>query len=254
MKGVILAGGSGTRLRPTTRVVNKHLLPVYDRPMITFPLQAIETLGLGEVMIVTNPGDVEDFRRVVAELPTDATLDVSFGVQSSPGGVADALLAAEAFADNGPLCVLLGDNVFENAPSATARSFESDPTGARLVLAEVDEPAGLGVAEFEGTPGASRLIRIVEKPPSPPSRFVVTGCYGYDASVFERIRSTNRSERGELEITELNNTYARDAALAYDVTRGWWADAGTPDGLLRAANLVAAGRSSAPLGPSANDP
>jgi glucose-1-phosphate thymidylyltransferase len=248
MKGVILAGGLGTRLDPLTRVTNKHLLPVYDRPMILFPLERFVEAGVRDILIVTGEPHAGDFLKLLGNGRAFGVERLSFAVQEGEGGIADALGLAESFADGDPLAVLLGDNLFEhpltphvNAWAAQVARHAESPggwPGARILLKSVHDPERFGVAEIEG----DRVRRIIEKPKTPPSSLAVTGCYFYDARVFDIIRGISPSARGELEITDVNNRYLEWGALEWSAVEGWWTDAGTIPSLHRAATLVAEAR------------
>ena len=226
MKGVLLAGGSATRLYPLTRITNKHLLPIYDRPMIHWAIEAVVRAGVTEAMLVTGGAHAGEFLRLLGN-GHDVGLDVlTYGYQDSPGGIAQALGLAERFADDEPVLVMLADNIVERSIAPMVESFRSEPRGARILLSPIDELEHLrhlGVPEFSDD---GRVLRIVEKPEEPPSRCAVTGVYCYDSSVFSVIRTLTPSTRGELEITDVNNHYAARRILAYDVLEGFWGDAG----------------------------
>ncbi|MGH7163846.1 MAG: sugar phosphate nucleotidyltransferase [Planctomycetota bacterium] len=238
VKGVVLAGGLGTRLLPLTKVTNKHLLPVYDRPMIHFPIRTLVDAGISEILLVTGGSGAGDFLRLLGNGAEFGLKRMHYAYQEGEGGIAEALGLAESFAEGSPICVILGDNVIEGDIVAPAREFSADPRGAMLLLKEVEDPARFGVARFEG----GRLAEIVEKPDDPPSRMAVTGIYFYDAEVFRIIPTLRRSARGELEITDVNNDYLRRGALRWSELKGWWTDAGTFPSLLRASRLVAESR------------
>lgn len=236
MKGVILAGGSGSRLDPLTRITNKHLLPVYDRPMIFYAIQQLAAAGIDRIMIVTGGNHAGEFLRLLGNGTPFGLRHLDYAYQQGAGGIAEALGLAEYFAGGDPVAVMLGDNIFEFSVAPMIQRFRDDPAGARLLLAEVEDPRAYGVAVME----AGRLIRVVEKPEIPPSRFAVTGLYLYDGEVFELVRRLVPSRRGELEITDVNNRYLELGKLEYDTIGGYWADCGeSVDMLLRAANLVA---------------
>lgn len=230
LRGVLLAGGTGSRLRPLTDHTNKHLLPVGGVPMILHPLRALRDAGLREILVVTG---VEHMGQVVAELGSGADLgvDLTWKVQDRAGGIAQALGLAESFAAGGPVAVVLGDNVFSAPLGPCLAGFQD---GARILLSEVPDPSRFGCPVFEG----ERLVRIEEKPEQPASPYAVTGIYAYDAGVFDVIRQLRPSGRGELEITDVNNHYLQQGALAWSVLPGWWTDAGTPASLARADRLV----------------
>jgi glucose-1-phosphate thymidylyltransferase len=235
MKGVVLAGGLGTRLLPLTRVTNKHLLPVYDRPMIFFPLQALVNAGITDILVVTGGNNAGDFLRLLGNGKEFGLKHLNYTYQEGEGGIAAALSLAEHFADGGPICVMLGDNVIERSIVGPVARFTRQAVGAQILLKEVPDPQRFGVPELRG----DRVVAIEEKPARPKSRFAVTGIYLYDAQVFEVIRTLRPSARGELEITDVNNWYVKRGQLAYEVLEGWWTDAGTFESLHRASHLVA---------------
>jgi glucose-1-phosphate thymidylyltransferase len=237
MKGVILAGGLGTRLRPLTLVTNKHLLPVYDRPMIYYPIQCLLNASIDEMMIVTGGEHAGDFLRLLRNGKHLGVRELHYTYQEGEGGIADALLLAEDFAEGGKICVVLGDNIIERHIRSAVGDFFTQKSGAKILLKEVDDPARFGVARLED--GA--VVEIVEKPEDPPSRYAVTGIYMYDAEVFDIARRLEPSDRGELEISDVNNEYLRRGTLSADVLEGWWTDAGTFESLYRASRLVAEG-------------
>jgi len=235
MKGVILAGGSGSRLYPLTKVTNKHLLPVYNKPMIYYPIEALINAGIEDILIVTGGNNPGDFLRLLGNGKDFGLKHLNYVYQSGEGGIAEALGLAEYFAGADKLCVVLGDNIIEKNFVRAARDFERQKGGARILLKEVKDPQRFGVPAFSG----DRLVAIEEKPPNPPSPYAVTGIYFYDADVFEFIRPLKPSARGELEITDVNNAYLREGLLTWDVLEGWWTDAGTFESLLQANQLVA---------------
>jgi glucose-1-phosphate thymidylyltransferase len=226
VKGVILAGGTGSRLHPLTRITNKHLLPIYDRPMIQWAIEAVVKAGITEVMLVTGGAHAGDFLRLLGN-GHDVGLDVlTYGYQEGPGGIAEALGLAQRFADDEAVLVMLADNVVERSIAPMVNAFSANPEGARILLSPVERPEHLrhlGVPELT-TDG--RVVRILEKPEVPPSSYAVTGVYCYDASVFSVIPTLTPSARGELEITDVNNHYAEHGALGYDILEGFWGDAG----------------------------
>jgi glucose-1-phosphate thymidylyltransferase len=234
MKGVILAGGLGTRLYPLTRITNKHLLPVYDRPMIFYPIQTLVNAGITDIMIVTGGNNAGDFLRLLGNGSDFGLKHINYAYQEGEGGIADALRLAEYFADEQKICVILGDNVIEDNIVSACEEFKRREGGAHLLLKEVSDPERFGVPVLDGV----RIVRIEEKPQQPKSRYAVTGIYMYDATVFDRIRRLSPSGRGELEITDLNNQYIEEGNLTYSILDGWWTDAGTFDSLRRATNLV----------------
>jgi len=243
MKGVILAGGLGTRLQPMTRVTNKHLLPVYDRPMIYYPLQQLVHAGVRDVLIVTGGDSAGDFLKLLRNGHEFGLEHLRYAYQEGEGGIAEALSLAEFFAAGEPIVVILGDNIFQEPLEPAIASFRADPSGAMILLKEVDDPERFGVARVEG----DRVVEIIEKPKNPPSRLAVTGCYLYDPRVFEIIKTLKPSGRGELEITDVNNRYIEWGALRHHPVTGWWTDAGTVPSLHRAANLIAADQGNAVL-------
>jgi len=238
MKGVILAGGLGTRLMPCTKVTNKHLLPVYDKPMIYYPLKTLVGAGLSDIMIVTGGNNAGDFLRLLGNGSEFGLKDISYTYQEGEGGIADALKLAEDFADNDKIAVMLGDNVIESDITGAVKEFNRQEKGAKIFLKEVDDPERFGVAEIKD----GRVINIAEKPEKPVSRYAVVGIYMYDNDVFEIIRSLKPSDRGELEITDVNNEYIKRGTMAYSMLEGWWTDAGTSfESLFRASSLVREG-------------
>ena len=239
MKGVILAGGLGSRLQPMTRVTNKHLLPVFDRPMIYYPLQQLVHAGLTDILLVTGGNNAGDFLRLLGNGREFGLERLNYTYQEGEGGIAEALGLAEHFAEGGPVVVVLGDNVFQDSIAAAVEAYRSQPGGAMILLKEVPDPERFGVAELDG----ERVVRVVEKPADPPSSLAVTGCYFYDQRVFEIIRGLESSRRGELEITDVNNRYIAWGAMRHHTLGGWWTDAGTVSSLLRATKLVANDRS-----------
>ena len=236
MKGVILAGGLGTRLMPLTKITNKHLLPVYDRPMIFYPIETLRNAGIKDILIVTGGNSAGDFLRLL-ENGDELGVSLSYAYQRGEGGIADALRLAERFAGNEPICVMLGDNLIERDIRDTVKAFVARGQGACILLKEVEDPERFGVAVLEG----DRIARIIEKPQDPPSNLAVIGIYLYDARVFEIIKTLRPSGRGELEITDVNNAYIGTGQMSYGVLQGWWTDAGTFESLLRASRLVAEG-------------
>jgi glucose-1-phosphate thymidylyltransferase len=233
LKGLVLAGGTGSRLMPLTKITNKHLLPVGQKPMIYYPIEKLTSVGIDQILIVTG---VEHMGDVVGLLGSgkDFGCQFTYRVQDKAGGIAEALGLAENFAQGKPLAVILGDNIFEDNLKEYADKFIAQKIGARLLLKQVQNPQRFGVAEISG----DRVISIEEKPKESKSDYAVTGIYFYDAAVFDIIRTLKPSARGELEITDVNNTYISKGQLAYDILKGWWTDAGTFDSLNRAGELV----------------
>ncbi|HSJ05606.1 MAG TPA: sugar phosphate nucleotidyltransferase [Longimicrobiales bacterium] len=240
MKGIILAGGLGTRLHPLTRVTNKHLLPVYDRPMIHYPLEKLIDAGITDILIVAGGQHAGDFLRLLGNGREFGLRHLNYTYQEGEGGIAAALGLAEHFADGEPVMVILGDNLFQDSlRDAVKRYSAGGSKGARIFLKEVEDPHRFGVPEMEG----QRIVRVLEKPDVPPSGYAVTGVYIYDARVFDIVRSLVPSGRGELEITDVNNRYIEWGELGHEVLRGWWADAGTFESLFRASAMVRETRS-----------
>jgi glucose-1-phosphate thymidylyltransferase len=241
MKGIILAGGLGTRLRPLTLVTNKHLLPVYDRPMIYYPIQTLLNAGIRDILIVTGGEHAGDFLKLLKNGKHLGVRHLEYAYQEGEGGIADALKLAEEFADGGKICVVLGDNLIEGNIKRASGDFFTQASGAKLLLKEVPDPERFGVARFEGEAGQGRIVEIIEKPRKAPSGYAVTGIYFYDPDVFTICKTLKPSGRGELEITDVNNAYLGRGDLTYEVLEGWWTDAGTFESLHRAASLVAEG-------------
>jgi glucose-1-phosphate thymidylyltransferase len=235
MKGVVLAGGTGSRLNPLTRVTNKHLLPVFDKPMIYYPIQILVNAGIHEILLVTGGNNAGDFLRLLGNGRDFGLKHLNYTYQEGEGGIAEALGLAEYFAGGEPICVVLGDNIIENNVCNAVDNFRKQKEGAKILLKEVTDAQRFGVAEIRG----ERVVGIQEKPKAPKSNFAVIGIYLYDASVFQKIRRLKPSGRGELEITDVNNFYIDEGKLAYEVIDGWWTDAGTFESLLRANTLVA---------------
>lgn len=234
MRGVILAGGLGTRLRPLTTITNKHLLPVYDRPMIYYPIQCLVNAGIRDILIVTGGGNSGDFLRLLGNGKAFGLEHLNYTYQEGEGGIADALRLARYFAGGEKIVVVLGDNIIEGNIREPVAAFRRQPRGARILLKEVPDPQRFGVPVFEG----DRVVAIEEKPRVAKSRFAVTGIYMYDADVFSIIDTLEPSGRGEFEITDVNNAYIQRGTLEWDVLQGWWTDAGTIESLWRANSLV----------------
>lgn len=241
MKGVILAGGLGTRLRPLTLVTNKHLLPVYDRPMIYYPIECLLNAGISEVLIVTGGDHAGDFLKLLKNGKQLGVRHLEYAYQEGEGGIADALKLAQDFADGSKICVVLGDNIIEKNIRRASGDFFTQRAGAKILLKEVPDPERFGVVRFEGEGAQRRVAEIIEKPTKAPSNMAVTGIYFYDADVFEVCKTLKPSRRGELEITDVNNYYLQRGDLTYEVLDGWWTDAGTFESLHRASTLVATG-------------
>ena len=235
MKGVVLAGGTGSRLNPLTRVTNKHLLPIYDKPMVYYPIQTLVNAGIQEILLVTGGKNAGEFLRLLGNGRDFGLKHLNYTYQEGEGGIAEALGLAEHFADGEPICVVLGDNIIENNIRAAVENFKSQQRGAKILLKEVSDAERFGVAEIRG----DRVIGIEEKPRTPKSNYAVIGVYLFDGTVFQKIHRLKPSGRGELEITDVNNFYVAEGTLTYEILDGWWTDAGTFESLLRANNLVA---------------
>lgn len=235
MKGVILAGGLGTRLSPLTRVTNKHLLPVYNKPMIYYPLEALIKAGIEDILIVTGGNNAGDFLKLLGNGTDFGLKHLNYTYQAGEGGIAEALSLAEFLCDKDKVCVILGDNIIEKNIVKAVQDFEKQPRGAKIILKEVSDPERFGVPVLEGT----RIVRIEEKPKKPGSHYAVTGIYMYDSTVFEIIKTLKPSGRGELEITDVNNAYIERGEMTWEGLEGWWTDAGTFESLLLANQLVA---------------
>lgn len=235
MKGVILAGGLGTRLNPLTRITNKHLLPVHNQPMIFYPIQTLINAGIEDIMIVTGGNSAGDFLRLLGNGKDFGLKHLNYTYQEGEGGIADALSLVEHFADRSPICVVLGDNLIEKNIRTAADEYRAQGGGAKILLKKVDDPQRFGVPEIDG----DKVVRIEEKPSAPKSDYAVTGIYFYDETVFDIIKTLVPSGRGELEITDVNNHYIDRGTMTWNELDGWWTDAGTFESLLRASNLVA---------------
>ena len=234
MKGVILAGGLGTRLYPLTKVTNKHLLPVYDKPMIYYPIQTLINGGIDDILIVTGGNNAGDFLKLLGNGKEFGLRHINYTYQEGEGGIAEALRLAEFFARGEKICVVLGDNVIERNIRKAVEAFEKQEEGAKILLKNVPDPWRFGVAEI----GGERILRIEEKPKDPKSNYAVVGIYLFDAAVFDIIKTLRPSDRGELEITDVNNQYIERGLMTWDLLEGWWTDAGTFESLLRANQLV----------------
>ena len=241
MKGIVLAGGLGTRLHPLTKITNKHLLPIYDRPMIHYPIETLVDAGIHEILIVTGGNNAGDFLKLLGNGKGFGLKHLDYTYQEGEGGIADALSLAEHFADKDSICVILGDNVYEKSLKSSAQAYAAQGGGARVHLKEVDHPQRFGVADLDG----DRVVNIEEKPAKPKSSYAVTGVYMYDPRVFEIIKTLKPSGRGELEITDVNNAYIEAGKMSYEIVDGWWSDAGTFDSLLRT-NILVAGQRGGP--------
>jgi len=234
MKGVILAGGLGTRLFPLTKITNKHLLPIYDRPMIYYPIQTLINAGITDIMIVTGGNNAGDFLRLLGNGKEFGLKHINYTYQEGEGGIAAALSLAEYFAEDEPVCVVLGDNLIEKNIVRAVKEFEKQGEGAKILLKEVPDPERFGVAEIRN----GKLAAIEEKPSHPKSSLAVIGIYLFDPQVFRIVKTLKPSDRGELEITDVNNAYIKRKTMTWDMLEGWWTDAGTFESLMRAAILV----------------
>jgi glucose-1-phosphate thymidylyltransferase len=239
MKGVVLAGGTGSRLYPLTKITNKHLLPVFDKPMIYYPIQTLVDAGIRDVLVVTGGRNSGDFLRLLANGKEFGLKHINYTYQEGEGGIAEALALAEHFSEGEKVCVVLGDNIIEGSIAAAVNDFRKQERGAKILLKQVPDAERFGVAEIQG----DRIIGIEEKPKRPKSNYAVTGIYMFDNTVFEKTRHLTPSARGELEITDVNNAYIREGTMTFSFLEGWWTDAGTFESLLRAANLVKQSRS-----------
>ncbi|MDM8006431.1 MAG: sugar phosphate nucleotidyltransferase [Phycisphaerae bacterium] len=237
MKGVILAGGLGTRLLPLTRVTNKHLLPVYDKPMIYYPIECLVKAGIQDIMVVTGGEHAGDFLKLLGNGKAFGLRELHYTYQEGEGGIADALRLAEDFVDRDKIVVMLGDNIIEKNICKAVGSFFTQQRGGKILLKQVDDPQRFGVADIDG----DSVVGIEEKPAKPKTNYAVIGIYMYDAQVFEIIRTLKPSGRGELEITDVNNAYIAQGTMTYEILDGWWTDAGTFESLHRAGVLVASG-------------
>jgi glucose-1-phosphate thymidylyltransferase len=235
MKGVVLAGGTGSRLAPLTKITNKHLLPIYNKPMIYYPIQTLVDAGINDILIVTGGRNSGDFLRLLGNGKEFGLKHLNYTYQEGEGGIADALNLAEHFADGQRICVILGDNIMEASIRDAVEDFRKQEKGAKILLKEVPDAERFGVAEMR----EGRVVGIEEKPRNPKSGYAVTGVYLYDETVFNKSRYLEPSSRGELEITDVNNAYIHEGTLSYSFLEGWWTDAGTFESLLRATNLVA---------------
>jgi len=234
MKGVVLAGGLGSRLYPLTKITNKHLLPVFDKPMIYYPIQCLVNAGIRDILIVTGGNSAGDFLQLLGNGADFGLQRLNYAYQQGEGGIADALKLAEHFADGEPICVVLGDNIIEGNIKKAVDDFKGQGGGAKIMLKEVHDPERFGVA----TQKDGKVQKIVEKPKQPETNLAVIGIYMFDEKVFEICRTLKPSARGELEITDVNNEYIRRGNMTAQVLNGWWTDAGTFESLYRAATLI----------------
>jgi glucose-1-phosphate thymidylyltransferase len=235
LRGIVLAGGLGSRLAPLTRITNKHLLPVFDQPMVYYPVKTLIEAGITEILLVTGGNSAGDFLKLLRNGAEFGLHHVNYAYQEGEGGIAAALSLAEYFAEGGPVCVVLGDNILEKSIAPYVKKFRHQGSGAKILLSEVPDPERFGVPILED----GRVVKIEEKPSQPKSPYAVIGVYMYDNRVFEIIKTLKPSRRGELEITDVNNAYIEAGEMTWDVIDGWWTDAGTFDSLLHASNLVA---------------
>jgi glucose-1-phosphate thymidylyltransferase len=235
VKGVVLAGGLGSRLRPLTAVTNKHLLPVYDQPMIYYPIQTLVNAGITDIMVVTGGNSAGDFLKLLGNGKAFGLKHINYTYQEGEGGIAEALSLVEHFGAGDPVCVVLGDNIIEGNIAAAVRAYRHQGKGAKIILKKVPDPHRFGVPELDG----KRVLRIEEKPESPKSDYAVIGIYMYDGEVYDIIRTLKPSGRGELEITDVNNAYIERDEMTWEQLEGWWTDAGTFESLLHASKLVA---------------
>ena len=235
MKGVVLAGGLGTRLHPLTKVTNKHLLPVYNKPMIYYPIETLTNAGINEIMVVTGGNNAGDFLRLLGNGKEFGLKRIHYAYQEGEGGIAEALNLAEHFSEGESICVVLGDNIIEKNIKDAVDAYKTKRKGARILLKEVPDPERFGVPVFAG----DRIVGIEEKPKRPKSNYAVIGIYMYDSHVFDIIKTLKPSNRGELEITDVNNAYIEAKTMQWSALEGWWTDAGTIESLLRASNMVA---------------
>jgi glucose-1-phosphate thymidylyltransferase len=235
MKGVVLAGGLGSRLRPLTRVTNKHLLPVYDKPMIFYPIQTLVDAGIVDIMLVTGGNSAGEFLRLIGNGEEFGLRHMNYTYQKTEGGIADALSLCRHFVGDDKVVVVLGDNFIQGSIKQAVEDFDAQPQGAKIFLKEVNNPREFGVAVLDG----DKVTRIIEKPKEPPTNLAVIGIYMYDSDVFEICKTLKPSDRGELEITDVNNEYIRRGNMTYEILDGWWADCGSFEALLRSNMLVA---------------
>ena len=234
LRGVILAGGLGKRLDPLTRITNKHLLPVFNKPMIYYPIQTLVQSGIKDILIVTGGNNAGDFLRLIGNGTEFGLKHINYTYQKGEGGIAEALDLAKHFAQDEKIVVILGDNIIGGSIKRAVDAFRSQKSGARILIKKVQDPERFGVAELDG----DRVISIEEKPRKPKSNYIVTGIYMYDRQVFDIIKTLKPSGRGELEITDVNNAYIKRGEMSFEILKGWWTDAGTFESLLKANNLA----------------
>jgi glucose-1-phosphate thymidylyltransferase len=235
MKGVILAGGLGKRLDPLTRITNKHLLPVYNKPMVYYPIETLVGAGIEDILIVTGGNHAGEFLRLLGNGSEFGLKHINYTYQKGEGGIAEALGLAKHFVDNDKVVVVLGDNIIEKSIKKYVDDFDKQSKGAKVLIKEVEDPERFGVPEIKG----QKIVNIEEKPKKPKSKYAVTGIYMYDKRVFDIIKTLKPSDRGELEITDVNNDYIARGEMTFSILAGWWSDCGTYESLLRASNLVA---------------
>jgi glucose-1-phosphate thymidylyltransferase len=235
VKGIVLAGGLGTRLYPLTKITNKHLLPVFNKPMIFYPIQTLVDAGIEDIMIVTGGNNAGDFLRLLGNGKEFGLKHLNYTYQEGEGGIAEALGLTEHFAEGEKIVVILGDNLIEHGIAEYVQRFRQQERGAKILLKEVPEPQRFGVAEIKG----DVIVSIEEKPQVPKSPYAVTGFYMYDAQAFDIIKTLKPSGRGELEITDVNNAYIQQGTMSYEILSGWWTDAGTFESLYHATCLIA---------------
>jgi glucose-1-phosphate thymidylyltransferase len=235
VKGIVLAGGLGTRLFPLTKITNKHLLPVYNKPMIYYPIQTLVDAGIEDILIVAGGTNAGDFLRLLGNGKEFGLRHLNYTYQEGEGGIAEALGLAEYFAAREKIVVILGDNLIEHGITEAVEKFRKQERGAKILLKEVPEPERFGVAEIQG----DRIVGIVEKPKAPKSNYAVTGFYMFDEQVFDIVKTLKPSARGELEITDVNNTYIKQGTMTFEILDGWWTDAGTFESLYHATCLMA---------------
>jgi len=234
MKGVILAGGLGSRLYPLTKVTNKHLLPIYSKPMIYYPIQTLVDAGIEDILLVTGGKHAGEFLRLLGNGSAFGLKHINYTYQEGEGGIADALKLAEHFAEGEKIVVILGDNIIEKGIKGYIENFRRQKRGARILIKKVADPQRFGVVEMK----SGRIKSIIEKPKRPKSDYIVTGVYMYDERIFGILKRLKPSGRGELEITDVNNDYIERGEMHYDIMKGWWSDSGTFESLLRAGELV----------------
>jgi len=236
MKGVVLAGGKGTRLMPLTKVVNKNILPIYNKPLIYYPILTLKEAGIKDILIISGPGHAGQFLDLLGS-GKELGVDLSYDIQENPKGIAHGLAIAEDFADNGQTALILGDNIFEDSLKKAVDDFKKQSKGAKIIIKQVPDPERFGVVKLNKK--GDKIAKIIEKPKNPPTNWMVTGFYLYDNRVFDIIRKLNPSARGEYEITDLNNFYIKEGTMTYQKAKGRWVDAGTFDSLLEANVFVA---------------